>query len=431
MKPLSLTAKFMCAVMMCLLPTSLVMAAPTKIVHLSGTYPETPYGKFLIDRMAAFHAMYPDVEVEFVLERGSAAYTEKALTMIAGGSALDVLDQSDSFTVLSARDLLADLTPYAKAENVNLDRNMFAFAKQTVVYNGKLIGIPNQLSAVVASYNRTLLDELGIPPLSVLGDNWSWNWLRNYASRLTIDKNGDGTPETWAVRYDPGYSAINAWFHQAGGNFFDTYIHPQKAALNSMPVRQALSFIIDMLNSKWMVNGAGNFFTQRGGAIYLCTSPQNSINVEQSSDKFELIRQPKGPVRGGGSIALGPYHVPSMSKQKEWAFRWIKFLALSEATQGAMLSANLMPAYPPVVTHLEPYLANVPAKTQEFFLQLRDAAMDPDNYPRLISAAEAEISKLWNGEWNNVAAGKTPLNNFIDTMQTQIQAALDNNWAAR
>jgi len=132
--------------------SSVVWSAPIKVVHVMANHGE-PYLEFLKDRKAAFEAKYPDVEIEIFAQQVD--YTTKVQLMIAGGSQVDVLDSTHSFMAFSFHDALADLMPYARANNINIDRGMLAFAKPVLMKDNRLFGIPGQVYGVIPSYNRT------------------------------------------------------------------------------------------------------------------------------------------------------------------------------------------------------------------------------------------------------------------------------------
>lgn len=213
------------AMLLLMIMPFMAFAAPVKVVHVMANHGE-PFLEFLKDRKEAFEAKYPGAEIEIFAQQ--ADYTTKVQLMIASGTQVDVLDSTHSFMAFSFHDALADLMPYARAAKLSLDREMLAFAKPVLTKDGQLLGIPSQIYAIVPSYNRTYFDEMGVPSLRSLGDEWTWDWLLANGPRLTKDVDGDGIPETYGVGFSSSFISLSPAINQAGGSMFDSYIHPAR-----------------------------------------------------------------------------------------------------------------------------------------------------------------------------------------------------------
>ena len=407
--------------------SSVVWSAPIKVVHVMANHGE-PYLEFLKDRKAAFEAKYPDVEIEIFAQQVD--YTTKVQLMIARGSQVDVLDSTHSFMAFSFHDALADLMPYARANNINIDRGMLAFAKPVLMKDNRLFGIPGQVYGVIPSYNRTYFEEMGVTPLRDLPEEeWTWDWLLKNGPRLTRDVDGDGIPETYAVGFPTSFISLSPAINQAGGSMFDSYIHPRRALMTSMPVRTGLGFYVSLKDRGIGVpQNTAAYYSRRYNAIAMHSAAPDPDTYRGPgiTDVFEAVIHPKGPVRRGGQTFFGPFHVPIDSKQPEWAFRWIAFLGLTEESQVRMMEfTGRMPAHPPTLRRLENYLAMFDEHKRNWLLQVRDACIHADSYPQTLTQAEGAIARFFNPAWNDVVNGKTPLESFLETMQPLMQAELD------
>lgn len=401
-----------------------VFTAPVKVVHVMADHGE-PFLDFLKDRKAAFEAQYPEAEIEIFAQQSD--YTTKAQLMIASGTQVDVLDSTHSFMAFSFRDALADLMPYVKATGINLDREMLAFAKPVLTKGGQLLGIPSQIYAVVPSYNRTYFDEMGVTPLTRLGEEWTWDWLLRNGPRLTKDTSGDGVPDTWAVGFPNGFITLSPAINQAGGSMFDSYIHPRRVLMNTEPVRQGLAFYLSLKQGGFgAVGNTAAHYTQRYSAINMHSAAPDASYLPRTTDEFEVVVHPKGPVRRGGQTFFGPFHVPAASKQQEWAFRWLAFVALTEESQVKMMEyTGRMPSYPPALRKLENYVGAYEPAKRSFLVQLRDACTHADSYPHTLTQAEGAISGFFNPAWNDVINERVALESFLENMQGLMQAELD------
>jgi ABC-type glycerol-3-phosphate transport system substrate-binding protein len=410
--------------LICLAIVSVANAAPVKVVHVMANHGE-PFFQFLKERAVAFHETFPEVEVEVLAQQGD--YTTKVQLMIAGGSQVDVLDSTSSFMAFAGADCLADLMPCVKAERVNLDREMLGFARRVLMKGDRLLGIPSQLFGVVAAYNRTYFDEMGVAPLRSLGGAWNWDWLRANAARLT-KASGDGVPVTWGVSFSTALYNLAQPVHQAGGSMFDAYLEPRRALMTTEPVREGLGFYVELCQRDWGVpRGAGaGFYTKREAAITLAAAGANYSYFASTSDDFEAVVQPKGPVRRGGTTVFGPYHVPAASEQQAWAFRWISFLAFNEESQVQMMRATgRIPGHYSTLRKLEQFLGSQDSRTRSFLIQVRDASTDADGFPRTLTRAEGAINRFFAPAFNQVLNGGLALDSFLENMQTQMQVELD------
>lgn len=404
---------------------SLASAAPVKVVHVMADHGE-PFFQFLKERAQAFQVKYPGVEVEVFAQQ--ADYTTKAQLLIASGTQIDVLDSTHSFMTFSFNNALADLMPYVKAERINLDRDMLPFAQLVLMKDGKLLGVPSQLYGVVASYNRTYFDEIGIPPLRKLGDAWTWDWIRNNAGRLLRDVNADGVLETGAVTFSASFINVSPAIHQAGGSMCDSYIHPRYVNMISEPVRLGLGFYAELKQRGWV--GSRAYFTDRGNAINLYATGAHSSSFVVDGDVFEAVAHPKGPVRRGGHTMFGPFHVPAASRQQEWAFRWIAFLGMDEESQVKMMDATgRIPAHPPTLRKMGNFMGRTESHKRDYLLQVTEASMHADMYPHTLSQAEGAMRAIFEPAFNEVLNGKLALESFLVRMQAQLQIELDKLWA--
>lgn len=401
--------------------TCMAVASPVKVVHVMADHGE-PFLEYLKERAGVFQARHPGVEVEIFAQQVD--YTTKAQLMIAAGTQVDILDSTHSFMTFSFSDALADLMPYAKADRINLDRDMLAFAQLVLMKDGKLYGIPSQLYGVVASYNRSHFDEIGMTPLRSLGDAWTWDWLRNNAGRLIRDINSDGVLETGAVSFSASFINLSPAIHQAGGSMFDSYIHPRKVQMLSPAVRTGLGFYAELRQRGWV--GSQDYHTKRGNAINLYATGAHSSTFVEGGDEFEAVIQPKGPARRGGQTMFGPFHVPTASKQQEWAFRWIAFLGMNEESQVKMMHATgRIPAHPPTLRKMADFMDYTAPYKRSYILQVAEASMHADMYPHTLTQAEGAMRALFDPAFNEVLSGKTALEGFLERMQAQLQMELD------
>ena len=140
-------------------------------------------------------------KVENVPNPGSGTeYETKVRTMLAGGTAPDIMRVNDDFVrYYSIKQQVRDLAPYIKRDNINPDdyyASIYDFAKQpNGTYGAWSIG--NQPRVIY--YNVNMFKEAGVPlpPKDWTKQGWTWNDFLETAKKLT-----KGDKQWGALIYD-------------------------------------------------------------------------------------------------------------------------------------------------------------------------------------------------------------------------------------
>jgi multiple sugar transport system substrate-binding protein len=132
-----------------------------------------------------FQKRYPNITVKIVDVAGPDWGREKLETLIAGGTAPDVMQlNTGQFEAFAARGALLDLGPYFKRDKIDMN----AYVTGTwpgCEYQGKIYGTPRFLSVHCTYYNKDLFRAAGVPfPTNA----WDWNDFRAKAIKLTNPK---------------------------------------------------------------------------------------------------------------------------------------------------------------------------------------------------------------------------------------------------
>lgn len=150
-------------------------------------------------------------KVENVPNPGSGTeYETKVRTMLAGGTAPDIMRVNDDFVrYYSVKQQVRDLTPYIKRDNINPDdyyASIYDFAKQpNGTYGAWSIG--NQPRVIY--YNVNMFKDAGVPlpPKDWTKQGWTWDDFIATARKLTkgdqqwgaLVYDDTGCEQTWAV----------------------------------------------------------------------------------------------------------------------------------------------------------------------------------------------------------------------------------------
>lgn len=155
------------------------------------------------------------VLLNVVYNSGSNSY-DALRAQIAGGNAPDIVGPVGKAGRASFQGAWQDITPLAKAANVDLtkyDPALLDFTKD----EGVLVGIPFALFPSFIYYNKALFDEakLPYPPHKVgemyNGKPWDLNALQDLAMKLTVDKAGNDATN---AKFDPKNITQFGFFEQ-------------------------------------------------------------------------------------------------------------------------------------------------------------------------------------------------------------------------
>ena len=205
--------------------------------------PRLPIDKAII---AAFEQASPDIKVQYDVI-AAADYSTKLVTAFAAGSGPDLFNNTSTLvTQYFAARILAPIDYAAMGyadEAAMLAKFQGGF--DGIRFQGKLYGVPTEVSNWACFANNAIWKEAGLDPTK----DWpkTWEALPALAEKLTKrDQNGvpvrRGFDFDWAV---PGtfWFTPNKMLHQLGTNMVDEDSY--KAALDTPPARRAFQFIQD------------------------------------------------------------------------------------------------------------------------------------------------------------------------------------------
>ncbi|MFE1748163.1 ABC transporter substrate-binding protein [Coleofasciculus sp. H7-2] len=182
-------------------------------VTLSG-WQSNPNEQQLLDRvLKKFEAENPNIKVKY--EVINEQYMDVIKTRLIGDAAPDVF-YLDSFEapLLMKYEVLEPLDSYITAK-FDLDDFEPSLLK-AFRYNGKIYGLPKDFATLALFYNKKAFAEVGLsqPPQT-------WEELRDYSQKLTIDKNRDGRIDRYGFCIIPELSRQYFMIKAFGGQLID------------------------------------------------------------------------------------------------------------------------------------------------------------------------------------------------------------------
>lgn len=168
--------------------------------------------------LANFMQENPGITVDYI--HTPERYNEVLQTMLASGNAPDVY-KLNTYPDLAARGALLDITDLISNDPVLGDPDyFFPFEEERSTYDGRWYGIGSTFQWRMLYYNRTLLEEAGIPlPSTDPEAAWSWDEFIEYTTRLTTDSAGNH-PSDAAFDVDD----VEQWGFFAPDWHYDNYV---------------------------------------------------------------------------------------------------------------------------------------------------------------------------------------------------------------
>jgi len=332
-----------------LLVSLTAMGAGTVTLTFSDWHLTEPvWEQSLKEAVAAFEAENPDIKVQL----DYVSYGEKETkytTAIEAGVGPDVMHlHAYSLRSFIEKGYLLDLTSFIEAEGATwygadfLDP-WYEATLQFMEMDGHYYALPGDFMAMVLFYNSELFKEAGLDPDK---PPTTWAEFREYAKKLTRDRDGDGKIDTWGfgtpALINPGWELR---FSPILFAFGADYLTPDNkfCALNTPEAIEAMKFYVELYTVDGVMPpgvtavGAGNAREQMAreqvAMVLGCgwTPPiVNGINPDLNA--FQILRAVPLPVKAGidaeytTTAWLSSWMINKNTKHPEEAWKLLKFI---------------------------------------------------------------------------------------------------------
>lgn len=290
----------------------------------------------------------------YVKETAQGAYNDcstKIQQSIAAGTNPEVvmLDRAlaPKYTKLNA---LEDLTPYATKDNVDVAdfvEGLMSFSKD----GDKLISLPFNRSTPVLYYNKDIFKEVGLDPEKA---PTTYDELYDYATKLTVKKDGKTTRYGFEMVNDPGWFLMGMIQQQGGKMLSDD--GTKVLSTSDGTSLKALTFWDKMIKegicAKPAVKDAGTdmmqkFYQGQIAMMYQSTGNMSAI-IKNTVDakKFDVgvanlcqFTTPSCPT-GGANISI----LAKVSQEKkDAAWEFVKFATSAEKAAQFSVDTGYVP----------------------------------------------------------------------------------------
>jgi len=297
-------------------------AASSKVTLIG---PFATWGPELSQSLETFSAR-TGIEAEILQAASWPDLLDKVITMSAGGIAPDLV-YGDNARIMDLAEggLLTALEGFVATSQINL-KNYPPAVLEALRVRGKLYSLPTALSIHATFYNKDLFARSGVNalPTDWMGDALGWNEFVAMAKKLTVDRDGDGTPEEYGLQ---GFGAYGGFNMLGMWNATDVDQDRTRYLGNTPEVIRALMFT----TSLWLEHNVigGNFLQNRAAmcpiqVYYLNTLVQATEQGNAPSWSIGIL--PKGDARASqaGFHSIG---MAAASKNIAQAGQLLKFLA--------------------------------------------------------------------------------------------------------
>jgi multiple sugar transport system substrate-binding protein len=250
-----------------------------------------------------FNASQDDITINTELKTW-ASIDDTLLTALSAGEGPDIVAMpSERLPVYASKGAFAELDDFYGDKGSNT-ANLVPGAADMVEVDGVKYGVPTGFVPLAVYYNTALFEAAGVTEFPQTWDEWVAT-----SERLTVDEDGDGTPEQYGVVL-PDHATVGngLWpslFYGNGG----AVVEDGKAVIDSPENAETLEFwasaIADGQISPTGVDGVGADELFSGGkAAMTVGGPWMASIADENGIAYEIAPLPAGPQEQAAS-AIG------------------------------------------------------------------------------------------------------------------------------
>lgn len=296
----------------------------------------------LNDLIAKFESEHPDIRIKAQYVPTGDALVQKLITAIQSKSAPDISwIHSDFLDKLVEADAIYKMDHFIKG-NDSLSQSdfndIFPQLLNAAKWRDTLYAMPMEATTLALYYNKDLFIKAGLNPNH---PPENWDELKEYAKKLTVDKNGDGKTDQYGF-YIPAFPAsgpLSIWMvlqwvpylWQAGGSEINK--EQTEVLFNSDAGVKALTLwkdIFSELNLKNLSLSHDMGFASKTVAMIM-DGPWDLPQFRQVKDlNFAVASLPMGPAKKATYLAGEHLVIFKLSSHPEKAWEFVKWVIKPE-----------------------------------------------------------------------------------------------------
>lgn len=322
-------------------------------------------------------------------------YEDKLKTEFSAGTAPDVVWIPGASTAdYASLGVIADLQPLVSADASFKLSDYYEAPVKELQNNGKLWGLPRDISTLVIYYNKDLLKAAGADDPADLAARGEWtydNFLKVARAATNPDK------KTYGFDFSNWWGPWGYFVYSSGGSFFNA--DRTQCALSSPEAQAGLQFLSDLINKEKVaplpgVEGGVGETGFLAGQIGMFPNGRWMTPGVRENAKFDwgVVEMPKGK-QNSTWLFWGPYVMNGKLAPEKQKAAWEVMKALtSPKVQGqvAALGANIP--------------SNKNQAAVDAFLNSKPPA-DNSAFIKGAAYAQAEIP-LFTGNWGDIVGSQ-------------------------
>lgn len=308
-------------------------------------------GKVLDQLVADFNASQPDIEITPVTKPW-ATLLDTALPALAAEKGPQLLAlPPENIPVFASKGALLPLDDWYDAD----DSGASALNEQAVatgLSDGERYGAPLSFTPLTMFYNKALFDQAG----ATVPTTWD-EWVET-ASALTVDSNGDGTPEQYGLALQDNATVGNGvWMSLLKSGGGDVVTEDGEVVVDSPENAATLEYwaaaVRDRKISPTGLTGvdADELF-KAGKAAMTLGGPWMATIAEESGIDYGIATLPEGPAGVMASALAVDLSITAQATPEEQAAAEEFFTWFYQSEN--MVTWSLASGWPPLTTDVDP-----------------------------------------------------------------------------
>ncbi|MGL6200853.1 MAG: ABC transporter substrate-binding protein [Lachnospiraceae bacterium] len=281
-----------------------------------------------------FEAENTDINVEIQLTPWSQYWTKLDAAM-GSNNAADVFWMNIFLPKYADAGVVEPLTEYIEKDNVDMD-NYHMHVTDALYYDGVQYCLPKGIDTVQVFYNKAIFEKYGVAQPK---EGWTWEDMREIAKQLKekIDAAGsDEYPILMELESQPSYFNF---IIQSGGYIISD--DKKTAGFDQPGTIKAYQDMVDLMNSGLMpgsevlsdTKGTDLFLTQKGAMLFMGSWKIPVLDESSFAEQIGVVTMPAKEKGNQSAIGGLGYAINSNSKEKDAAWRLVKYLAGEESNK--------------------------------------------------------------------------------------------------
>ena len=297
----------------------------------------------------AFQAAEPGVTVEFIETSDRDDLIARLSTAFAGGAPPDLFLMNYRFYgQFAVKGVLESMEPYLDSSDVFRADEFYPQAMEAFQVDGEQICMPQNISSLVAYYNKDLFDEAG---LSYPDDGWTWADFLRMAKALTVDVDGDGVTDRYGVGMDPEVIRLAPFIWSSGAELVDDETDPTRFAVDTPTAIKAMQDFFDLYAVHGVAPGDEELESEDTETRFLNGTLGMVFSSRRDTPSFRTITDFGWDVAAlprhaqpSGILQSDAYCLTTASENKDTAWRFVEFALGPEGARIVAASGRTVPS---------------------------------------------------------------------------------------